>query len=181
MIYTEAPLKGAYIIDMQRIEDERGWFSRTFCKEEFEANGLCCDFVQHNASHSIRKGTIRGLHYQLPPYEEIKVVRCTMGKIFDVIVDIRADSDTYLQWFSVELSGDNGRMLYIPKGFAHGFQTLCENSEVFYLMSAFYRKGYESGIRWNDAALNINWPIRDGITISEKDASFVDFPRLASG
>ena len=172
MTYVETLLKGAYIIDMQPIEDERGWFSRAFCMKEFRANGLCSEFVQHNSSFNLQKGTVRGLHYQLPPYEEIKVVRCIRGKIFDVIVDIRKDSDTYLKWFGVELSEDNCRMLYVPKGFAHGFQTLCDKTEIFYLMSEFYRKGYDAGLRWDDKAIGIDWPIRDGIVISEKDASF---------
>jgi len=170
MIFTETPLKGAYIIDIEPHKDNRGWFSRTFCKEEFEKHGLCTEFVQHNSSYNALKGTIRGLHYQIPPDEEIKIVSCVKGCIFDVIVDVRKDSSTYMQWFSVELSESNGRMLYIPKDFAHGFQTLCDETMVLYQMSEYYKKGSESGIRWNDATLNIDWPEKENVIMSEKDS-----------
>jgi len=171
MVYTEMLLKGAYIIDIEQLEDDRGWFGRTFCQEEFAALGLCSDFVQHNSSYSRHRGTVRGMHYQLPPYSEVKIVRCVRGAIYDVIVDIRDDSETYMQWFGVELSENDNRMLYVPKGFAHGFQTLSDDTEVFYLMSEFYRKGFDAGLRWNDKRLGITWPITEGIIISEKDAS----------
>lgn len=177
MTFTETPLKGAFVINTVPFEDNRGWFSRTFCKEEFEKQGLCSEFVQHNSSYNIHKGTIRGLHYQLAPYEEIKVVKCTRGKILDVIVDLRENSETYLQWFSIELTDENGRMIYVPEGFAHGFQTLCDNTDVFYLMSEFYRKGFDAGIRWNDEVLGINWPILDEIIISEKDKFLRNLPK----
>jgi len=169
MIYSETKLKGAFLIDIEPIDDERGWFSRTFCKNEFEKQGLCAEFVQHNISYSLKKGTIKGLHYQLPPYEEVKVVSCIKGKIFDVIVDMRPDSETYLKWLSVELEEQSGRMLYVPKGFAHGFQTLTDDVLVFYLMGELYYKNAENGLRWNDELLNISWPIREDIIISDKD------------
>ena len=169
MVFTETPLKGAYVIDIVPIEDERGWFARAFCKDEFAKYGLHTEYPQHNISYNLKKGTVRGLHYQLPPYGEVKIVECTKGNIFDVIVDMRQDSDTFLQWFAVELNENDGKMLYIPKDFAHGFQTLSDNAEVFYLMGEYYQKGMESGIRWNDEKLGITWPMRDDIVISEKD------------
>ena len=133
MSYLETPLRGAYVIDMQPIEDERGWFSRTFCMEEFRANGLCSKFVQHNSSFNLRGGTIRGLHYQIPPYEEIKVVRCIRGKIFDVIVDIRKDSATYLKWFAVELSEDIVRCCTCQKALPMGFKRFVTSRRFFIL------------------------------------------------
>jgi len=169
MIFTETPLPGAYVIDLNKLDDERGWFARAFCKEAFEAHGLCTDFVQHNLSYNKKCGTIRGLHYQLPPHEEIKVVRCVKGAIFDVIVDIRESSLTYRQWYGTELSDENGRMLYVPAGFAHGFQTLSDDAAVFYLMSAYYQKGMDAGLPWNDPRMGINWPIKEGIILSERD------------
>jgi len=172
MIYTETRLKGAFIIEMEPFRDERGYFARAFCKEDFARNGLCAEYVQHNTSYNVKKGTVRGMHYQLPPYEEIKVVQCVRGAILDVIVDMRKDSETYLQWVSAELTESNGKMLYVPKGFVHGYQTLSDNSAVFYLVSEFYHKDYESGVRWDDEALNIAWPIKENITVSEKDKSY---------
>ena len=172
MIFTKTHLEGAYIIDMQPIEDNRGWFSRAFCKREFEENGLCGDFVQHNMSYNKQIGTIRGMHFQRPPYEEIKVVQCIKGKILDVIIDIREDSDTYLKWLSVELCENNRQMLYVPKGFAHGYQTLCDDTVVFYLVSEFYKKDSEGGLRFDDETIGIKWPINHNIIISEKDAGF---------
>jgi dTDP-4-dehydrorhamnose 3,5-epimerase len=169
VLFKEIPLKGAYTIDIEPIEDERGWFSRSFCKNEFEKYGLHTEYPQHNISFNARKGTTRGLHYQQEPYGEVKIVRCIQGKIFDVIVDMRENSETYLHWFSVELSENNERMLYIPKNFAHGFQTLTDNAKVSYLMGEYYQKGLESGIRWDDKKLAIPWPICEDIVISEKD------------
>jgi len=169
MIFTETKLQGVFCIDLEPVEDERGWFARSFCKKEFMEQGLWTDFVQHNLSFNHKRGTIRGMHYQRSPYEEIKVVQCMKGSLFDVIVDLRQDAGTYLQWISVELNETNGRMLYIPKGFAHGFQTLVDETAVYYLMSDFYEQAYEAGIRWDDKQLQIAWPIGEQITISEKD------------
>jgi len=174
MIFTEIELKGAFIIEPNRIEDERGFFARSWCKKEFENHQLNPHLMQCNISFNKKKGTLRGMHYQIKPYEEAKLVRCTMGAIFDVIIDIRLESDTFLQWFSVELNAENRNMLYIPKGFAHGFQTIVDNSEVFYQMSEFYAPDYARGIRWNDPLFRINWP--ENITsISTKDKNYKDF------
>jgi len=169
MIFTLTPIEGAYVIDIEPIKDDRGYFARAFCVEEFSKRGLQTEFVQHNTSYNIKKGTVRGLHYQLPPHEEVKLVRCISGRIFDVIVDVRRDSRTYLHWFSAELSEDNGKALYVPRGFAHGFQSLTDNSALYYMASTYYQKDYETGLCWNDEKLNITWPIFDNIIISEKD------------
>ena len=170
MVFSKTRIEGVYIIEPQPSEDSRGWFSRNFCKREFEANGLHSEFVQHNVSYNKRKGTLRGLHFQKPPHEEVKVVQCIKGRIFDVVVDLRVDSATYLEWLSVELCEGSRRMLYVPKGFAHGFQTLCDDAVVFYLMGDYYVKGFEGGLRYDDEALGIDWPIKSGITISDKDS-----------
>ena len=174
MIFLPTSLRGACIIDPQRLEDDRGFFARTFCREEFSAHGLKPDFVQCNISFNVRKGTLRGMHYQDKPYEEAKLVRCTRGAIFDVIVDIRKDSPTYRQWVGVELTADNRRMLYVPEGFAHGFQTLEDDSEVFYQMAQMYRPESARGIRWNDPTFDIRWPSSANV-ISARDAGYPDF------
>lgn len=174
MIFTETPLKGAYIIDPERLADERGFFARTWCRREFEEHGLNTGLLQCNLSFSRKKGTLRGMHYQVAPYAEEKLVRCTAGAITDVIVDLRADSNTYKQWFAVDLSSDNRRMLYIPEGLAHGFLTLTEDVEVFYQMSEFYSPDCARGVRWNDPALGIRWPIEVAM-ISERDRTYPDF------
>ena len=174
MLFTETKLKGAYIIDIQPIEDERGFFSRSFCKHEFSGHGLKTDIAQCNISFNRRKGTLRGMHFQLPPKSEAKLVRCTRGRIYDVIVDLRPGSPTYRQWLGVELASGftaNYRMLYIPEGFAHGFQTLEDDSEVFYQMFEFYAPEYASGVRWDDSAFGINWPLPDPI-MSERDRAY---------
>ena len=168
MIFTETDLKGAYIIDVNKIVDERGYFGRTFCKKEFENNGLEPNIAQANMSFNHKKGTLRGMHYQVSPYEETKLVKCTSGAIFDVIVDLRKDSPTYLKWTGVELSEENNRMLYVPRDFAHGFITLTDNTAIQYLVSEFYAPGSEKGIKWDDPKFNIKWPI-DIAVISEKD------------
>ena len=136
MKFIETELKGAFLINPEPLEDERGFFARTWCRKEFEQHGLNPDWVQCNISYNKRKGTLRGMHYQIAPYAEAKLVRCTMGAIYDVIIDLRPDSKTYRQWISAELSAENRKMIYIPQGFAHGFQTLVDNTEVFYQMSA---------------------------------------------
>jgi dTDP-4-dehydrorhamnose 3,5-epimerase len=168
---VETPLAGAYTIDLDRIEDDRGFFARSFCAREFAALGLDEAVVQCNVSFNHRVGTLRGMHYQAEPYGEAKLVRCTMGRILDVIVDIRLDSPTRGRWFSTELSAENHRMLFIPRGFAHGFQTLVDNSEVFYQMSALYEPSAARGLRWDDPVLAIDWPIA-GPIVSERDRAY---------
>ncbi len=170
MIFTETRLQGAFIIDIEPIEDERGFFARSWCRNEFEAHGLTPDFVQCNISFNKKKGTLRGLHYQDEPNQEVKLVRCTRGSLFDVIVDLRAESKTFREWINVELSASNHRMLYVPKGFAHGFQTLEDNTEVFYQMSEFYRPESVRGVHWNDPSLAIAWPFPMTV-MSENDSS----------
>jgi dTDP-4-dehydrorhamnose 3,5-epimerase len=174
MIFTETPLKGAFIVDPEKRKDERGFFARTFCANEFAAHGLKTLFVQGNMSRSVNKHTLRGMHFQTGGAEEAKLVRCTRGALYDVILDLRADSPTFGQHFSVELSEANGRQLYIPEGFAHGFCTLEDSTEIAYLVSAFYAPGKESGIRWNDPGFNIYWP-SEQMEMSEKDAGYPDY------
>jgi dTDP-4-dehydrorhamnose 3,5-epimerase len=174
MIFTETTLKGAFLIEPERRRDERGFFARTWCQSEFAAAGLQTDWVQCNISFNKKRGTLRGMHYQAPPYEEAKLVRCTMGAVYDVIIDLRTDSPTYRQWLAAELTSDNRLMLFIPKGFAHGFQTLTDEAEVFYQMSQFYVPEYARGVRWDDPAFKISWPAEKRI-ISEQDRNFPDF------
>ena len=171
MILVETPLRGAYVIEIEKHEDERGFFARSWCAREFAAKGLDHDLVQCNVSFNKRKGTLRGLHYQIPPHAEVKLVRCTKGSLCDVIVDLRNDSPTFLKWFAVELTATNHRMLYIPKLFAHGFQTLEDETEIFYQMSEFYEPAASKGLRWNDPRLGINWPDASR-TISHKDQAY---------
>lgn len=159
MIFTPTKLSGSFTIDLKPFNDNRGWFSRTYCKQTFEQIGHHAEWVQMNHSVTFKKGTIRGMHYQLPPFSEIKMVRCIVGSIYDVIVDIRANSPTYLQWFGAELSAENKKMMYIPEGFAHGFQTLTDNCELIYHHSNFYTPNSEGGLRFNDKKININWPL----------------------
>jgi dTDP-4-dehydrorhamnose 3,5-epimerase len=168
MIFTETPLKGAYLIDIKKLEDDRGFFGRSFCRNEFSEYGLDTEIVQCNISFNKKKGTLRGMHMQTSPFAESKLIRCTRGAIYDVIVDVREDSDTYTQWFGVELSEDSYRMLYIPKHFAHGFITLANNSEVEYQISEFFAPGSAIAFHWNDPTFNIKWPMQPEV-ISEKD------------
>ena len=158
MLSQETPLPGAFLIRPQRREDERGFFCRTWCREEFAAHGLDCAWVQCNVSFNKHRGTLRGLHYQAAPWAEAKLVRCTMGAVYDVIVDLRRDSPGYLRWTAAELTAENRHMLFVPKGFAHGFQTLTDNTEVFYQMSEVYRAAAACGVRWDDPDLAIAWP-----------------------
>ena len=174
MIFTETKLKGVFVIEPERLEDERGFFARTWCQREFEAHGLNQRLVQCSISFNKRKGTLRGMHYQVAPYEEARLVRCTMGAIYDVALDLRPASSTFKQWVAVELTSENRRMLYIPEGLAHGFQTLEDNTEVFYQMSEFYHPECAKGVRWDDLAFRIVWP-SDVIVISDKDREYSDF------
>ena len=172
MKFTETQLKGAYIIEPELLRDERGFFARSWCQKEFTERGLNTNLVQCNISFNLKKGTLRGMHYQAKPYEEAKLVRCTMGAIYDVIIDIRPESPTFKQWVAVELTAENRKMLYIPEGMAHGFQTLVDNTEVFYQMSEFYQAESASGVRWNDPAFNVEWLIKQDLVISKKDQSY---------
>jgi dTDP-4-dehydrorhamnose 3,5-epimerase len=173
--FTETPLEGAYVVEIERINDERGWFARSFCSEEFEEHGLDPSVVQCNLSFNYTRGTLRGMHYQEEPHAECKLVRCVRGAIYDVVVDLRADSPTYRTWYGVELTPENGRMLYVPKGLAHGFQTLADESEVFYQMSEVHVPSHARGVRWNDPAFGIRWPETEERIISAKDQAYPDF------
>jgi dTDP-4-dehydrorhamnose 3,5-epimerase len=170
--FTETKLKGAYIIEIEPITDERGFFARSWCQKEFAQRGLTFNLVQCNISFNHKKGTLRGMHYQAKPYEEAKLVRCTMGAIYDVIIDLRPDSPTFKQWVAVELTAENRKMLYIPEWMAHGFQTLVDNTEVFYQMSEFYHSESATGLRWDDPVFGIEWKKQQNLIISDKDLSY---------
>ena len=174
MIFTETPLKGAYLIDMEKRGDERGFFARAFCEREFAQHGLSNRIVQANNSLSARKGTLRGMHYQRAPHQEAKVVGCIRGAIYDVVLDLRPDSPTYLRWAAAELTAENHRSLYIPEGCAHGFQTLMDGAEVLYLMSEFYAPGHAAGVRYDDPAFAIEWPLPVAC-ISDADRAWPDY------
>lgn len=174
MIFTPTQLKDACLVDLEQHEDERGFFARSYCAHEFIAHGLDPRVAQCNVSFNKKKGTLRGMHLQMPPFEEAKLVRCTRGAIYDVIIDLRLDSPCYLQWLGVELTMENRQALFVPKGFAHGFLTLEDNTEVFYQMSEFYAPESARGVRWDDPIFNIAWPAPVKV-ISEKDQSIEDF------
>jgi len=174
MIFTETSLKGAFLIEPERLEDERGFFARTWCQREFEAHGLNSRLVQCNISFNKKMGTLRGMHYQVAPYEEARLVRCTQGAIYDVIIDLRPESSTFKQYIAAVLTAQNRTMLYVPEGFAHGFLTLEDNTEVFYQMSEFYAPEYARGVRWNDPAFGIQWPAEIQV-ISDRDQNYPDF------
>jgi len=174
MKFIETCLQGAYLIELEPITDERGFFARSWCQKEFQAYGLNPNLVQCNISFNQKKGTLRGMHYQVAPHEEVKLVRCTSGAIYDVIIDLRSDSETFKQWVAIELTAENRRMLYIPEGIAHGFQTLEDNTEVFYQMSAFYHPECARGVRWDDPAFGTEWP-EDKRIISDKDLQYSKF------
>lgn len=170
MIFTQTPLAGSYIIDLAPFTDERGWFARTYCKDEFAQIGHTKEWLQLNHSYTKHRGAIRGMHYQHEPHKEIKLVRCIVGTVYDVIIDLRKSSPTFLAWFGAELSAENKKMIYIPEGFAHGFQTLSEDCELIYHHSEVYTPGAEAGIRFDDCAINIQWPL-DATDLSQRDAS----------
>lgn len=174
MIFQETPLAGAYVIDIQRLEDERGFFARTWCQREYAAHGLNPSLAQCSISFNKQKGTLRGMHYQLPPHAEAKVVRCTRGAIFDVIIDLRPESPTYKQHFGLTLTPENHTMLYVPERCAHGLLTLADETEVLYLISEFYAPEQARGVRWNDPAFAIQWPETVQV-ISERDTAYPDF------
>lgn len=171
MIFTPTILAGSYVIEPEQRHDERGWFMRTFCQDEFEKSGLNGVWVQLNHSFTTRKGTVRGMHFQQQPDVETKLVRCIQGRIWDVIVDLREQSSTYLQWFGVELNTENRLMIYVPEGFAHGFQALTDNVELIYHHSSPYSPENERGVKYNDPSLNIEWPLPVEM-ISIRDNSF---------
>lgn len=174
MIFKPSPLEGAHLIQLEKFSDERGFFARYFCKEEFKKAGLESEFVQVNNSLSRKKGTLRGLHFQRPPQSEVKLVRCIKGSIWDVIVDIRKGSKTYGKWVGAELNEENRDMMYVPKGFAHGFISLTEDSEILYMVSATYNPELEGTLRWDDPVHGIEWPIQPQV-LSEKDQKATDW------
>ena len=159
MKFLPTILNGSFTIQLDPINDERGWFARYFCKKEFSTIGHEKEWVQMNHSFSLKKGTLRGMHFQKPPHSEVKLVRCIQGSVFDVIIDLRKDSPTFLKWVGTELSAENKLMMYIPEGFAHGFQTLEDNSGLLYMHTAYYSPEAESGLRYNDPQVNISWPL----------------------
>lgn len=174
MRFTEARIPGVWRISLEKREDPRGFFARTFCEREFGDRGLVTRYPQSNISYNENRGTIRGMHFQRPPAPEVKVVRCIQGVVYDVLLDLRLDSFMYLQWEAFELSADNREALYIPEGCAHGFQTLTDSAELFYQMSEFYTPEYNDGVRWNDPAFRIDWPLAD-VILSDKDSRYADF------
>lgn len=175
MIFRPTPIAGVVVIEAERLEDERGFFARTFCTAEFSQHGLNPALNQCSLSFNHRAGTLRGMHYQAEPFGEAKLVRCTQGAIYDVALDLRAGSPTYKAWFAQELSADNRRMLYIAEGIAHGFQTLSDNAEVFYQISAPFRPEASRGVRWDDPAFAIRWPAADARIMSERDRQYPDY------
>jgi dTDP-4-dehydrorhamnose 3,5-epimerase len=174
MIFTETKLKGAFVIEIKKIGDDRGFFGRSWCKREMEEHGLDATIAQINTSFSKFKGTLRGLHFQIAPYQECKMIRCTRGAIFDMIVDLRPDSPTFLQWVGEELTADNHKALYSPRGFAQGFLTLTDDTEITYFTTDFYAPGMDRGVRWNDPQIGITLPLQP-VIMSEKDQTWPDF------
>ncbi len=180
MIFTETKLKGAYIIELERREDSRGFFARGFCQNEFRAHGLKPTIAQGNIASNIKAGTLRGMHFQYPPAAESKLVRCTRGAIYDIIVDLRPESPTYLQHIGVELNEDNQRALYVPERFAHGYQTLTDKTDTSYLVGEFYTPDAEGGLLYDDPSLKLNWPLPVSV-ISEKDQKFPLYREIEGG
>lgn len=174
MIFTETRLQGAFVIEPERLEDARGFFGRIWCEQEFGAHGLNPRLVQCSISFNRKKGTLRGMHYQAAPFEEVKVIRCTMGAIYDAIIDLRPNSPTFKQFLGITLTAENRKMLYVPEGFAHGFQTLLDDTEVLYQMSERYVPEAARGVRWDDPAFGIEWPPADRI-ILERDRNYPDY------
>jgi dTDP-4-dehydrorhamnose 3,5-epimerase len=173
MKFIDLPLAGAYVIEPEPIVDERGFFARTWCSEEFRLRKLNANLAQCSISFNTRKGTLRGMHYQNQPHQEAKLVRCSLGAIYDVILDLRPSSTTYCQWLALELTSEDHKMIYVPEGFAHGFQTLADNTEVFYQISEIYRPECARGVRWNDPRFGIQWPILE-MLVSQRDRDFPD-------
>lgn len=180
MIFLETELSGSYVIDLERLEDARGFFARSWCQREYAAHGLNPRLVQCNISFNPFKGTLRGMHYQVTPFEEAKLIRCTRGSIYDVVVDLRSNSASFGKYFSIVLTSENRKMLYVPEGFAHGFMTMEDHTEVFYQMSEFYAPEHAKGFRWNDPVFGIRWPGEVKI-MSDRDRSYPDFSLPARG
>ncbi len=174
MIFEKTDFEGVYIIEIEKHQDSRGFFARSWDKNEFKLKDLNSNLTQCNISFNHKKGTLRGMHYQTQPYQEAKLIRCTRGSLFDVIIDLRNNSKSFKKWSSFELNEKNHKMLYIPEGFAHGFQTLEDNTEVFYQMTQNFMPNYDFGIRWDDTQFNIKWPTKNSI-MSDKDKQFLDF------
>lgn len=174
MKFTETPIAGAYIIDVDRIGDERGFFGRLWCEQDYKEMGLVPHIRQVNVGFNHKAGTLRGLHYQKPPHLEVKIVRCTRGALFDVIVDLRPDSPSYRQWFGLELTQDNTSMLYVPEGCATGYQTLVDDTEMYYMATEFYHPESATGVRYNDPAFNIEWPM-EVTAMSDGDSQWRDY------
>ncbi|MBC8325966.1 MAG: dTDP-4-dehydrorhamnose 3,5-epimerase [Verrucomicrobia subdivision 3 bacterium] len=174
MKFTETKINGVFVIELDKHADDRGWFARAWCREEFAAHGLPTDLVQTNLSHNTQRGTVRGMHFQTTPYAEAKLVRCVSGAVHDIALDLRPESPTFKQSIANELSAANGRAVFLPEGIAHGFQTLTDDATLFYQMSAPYAPESASGVRWDDAAFQIQWPIA-GAIVCERDLSFPDF------
>lgn len=179
MVFQETPLPGAYVVEIERRSDPRGFFARAWCARELEQAGVSVDFVQANIGYSARRGTLRGLHLQVAPHGETKLVRCTRGAIYDVAVDLRPDSPAYLQWVGVELTAENHRMLLVPEGCAHGYLSLSDDAEVFYAVSAYYHPAAERGYRYDDPAFGIDWP-EEVRVVSEKDLSWAPYESLVT-
>ena len=175
MRFERTAIPGVTIIELEKHGDDRGFFARAWCAREFEEAGLNADLVQVNLSYNRERGTLRGLHYQAPPHAEAKLVRCVRGALYDVVVDLRPDSPSFLRWYGADLSAENRRALYVPEGCAHGFQTLADETEAFYQVSAFYAPESEGGYRWNDPAFAIDWPQPNPPAISDKDRAWTDF------
>lgn len=180
MTFHQTPLSGLYIVDLTPFQDKRGWFARYYCKDEFAQIGHTAEWVQMNHSFTALKGSLRGMHYQLPPFREIKLVRCIAGAVFDVAIDLRQDSPTFLRWFGVELSAENRRMFYIPEGFAHGFQTLSDNCELLYHHSAYYTPSAEAGLRYDDPLTGIRWPLPPA-DVSDRDKTHLLLTKAFKG
>lgn len=174
MQFTETQLPGVFVIKLERHEDERGWFARTWCREEFAQHGLPLEFAQNSISHNAQRGTLRGMHYQTAPHAEAKLIRCVAGAVHDVALDLRPDSPTFKQSFATELSAENGRALFLPEGIAHGFQTLADDSALHYQMTAPYVAEASTGVHWNDPAFDLEWPVAEPI-LSERDQAWPDF------
>jgi dTDP-4-dehydrorhamnose 3,5-epimerase len=173
--FVKTPLHKTWLIRPDKKSDERGYFARTFCTTEFKNTGIDFQIVQANTGFTKYRGTVRGLHYQVKPHREAKLIRCIRGAIYDVMVDLRSDSPTYLRWYGIEIFEGDDTMILVPEGLAHGYQTLQNNTEIFYLVNQFYTPRAEKGIRWDDPAFNIEWPIKDNVIISDKDRNWPDF------
>lgn len=178
MRFEETPVAGAFVVVPEPIEDARGFFARTFCAETFSARGLCAAFTQFSISHNKARGTLRGMHFQKQPHDEVKLLCCTAGAVFDVLLDLRKDSPTYRRWFSIELSAINHRRLYVPEGVAHGFQTLRDDSEMSYHISTAYVPEAQAGLRWDDKTIGISWPMPHKAIVSDRDRALPDLATL---